>query len=63
MPVDVVVDHSVEIDVHNRPDAVQRNQEIEFKRNAERYLFVKWAQGAFKTVRVVPPDGSLPPLR
>ena len=41
VPVDVVVDHSVEIDVYNRPDAVQMNQEIEFKRNAERYRFVK----------------------
>ncbi len=59
VPVDVVVDHSVEIDVFNRPDAVQRNQEIEFKRNAERYLFVKWAQGAFKTVRVVPPGNGI----
>ena len=59
VPVDVVVDHSVEIDVYNRPDAVQRNQEIEFKRNAERYLFVKWAQGAFKTVRVVPPGNGI----
>ncbi|MGE0559956.1 MAG: aconitate hydratase AcnA, partial [Burkholderiales bacterium] len=59
VPVDVVVDHSVEIDVHNRPDAVQVNQEIEFKRNAERYSFVKWAQGAFKTVRVVPPGNGI----
>jgi aconitate hydratase len=59
VPVDVVVDHSVEIDVHNRPDAVQRNQEIEFKRNAERYGFVKWAQGAFETVRVVPPGNGI----
>ncbi len=59
VPVDVVVDHSVEIDVFNRPDAVQRNQEIEFKRNAERYQFVKWAQGAFKTVRVVPPGNGI----
>ena len=59
VPVDVVVDHSVEIDVYNRPDAVQINQEIEFKRNAERYRFVKWAQGAFKTVRVVPPGNGI----
>ncbi|MGA0033251.1 MAG: aconitate hydratase AcnA [Burkholderiales bacterium] len=59
VPVDVVVDHSVEIDVYNRPDAVQVNQEIEFKRNAERYSFVKWAQGAFKTVRVVPPGNGI----
>jgi aconitate hydratase len=59
VPVDVIVDHSVEIDVHNAPDAVQRNQEIEFKRNAERYRFVKWAQGAFKTVRVVPPGNGI----
>ena len=48
VPVDVVVD-----------DAVQINQEIEFKRNAERYRFVKWAQGAFKTVRVVPPGNGI----
>ena len=53
------MDHSVEIDVHNTPDAVQRNQQIEFKRNAERYAFVKWAQGAFKTVRVVPPGNGI----
>ena len=59
VPVDVVVDHSVEIDVYNTPNAVQRNQEIEFKRNAERYAFVKWAQGAFKTVRVVPPGNGI----
>jgi aconitate hydratase len=59
VPVDVVVDHSVEIDVHNAPDAVSRNQQIEFKRNAERYRFVKWAQGAFKTVRVVPPGNGI----
>ena len=59
VPVDVVVDHSVEIDVYNTPDAVQRNQEIEFKRNAERYSFVKWAQGAFETVRVVPPGNGI----
>jgi aconitate hydratase len=59
VPVDVVVDHSVEIDVFNTPDAVQRNQQIEFKRNAERYAFVKWAQGAFKTVRVVPPGNGI----
>jgi hypothetical protein len=59
VPVDVVVDHSVEIDVYNAPDAVQRNQEIEFKRNAERYSFVKWAQGAFETVRVVPPGNGI----
>jgi aconitate hydratase len=59
VPVDVVVDHSVEIDVHNAPDAVERNQEIEFRRNAERYRFVKWAQGAFETVRVVPPGNGI----
>ena len=59
VPVDVVVDHSVEIDVYNTPDAVQRNQQIEFKRNAERYSFAKWAQGAFKTVRVVPPGNGI----
>src|SRR5262249_48319054 len=47
VPVDVVVDHSVEVDVHNAPDALQRNTALEFQRNAERYQFVKWAQQAY----------------
>ncbi len=59
VPVDMVVDHSVEVDVHNAPDAVQRNMEIEFRRNAERYQFLKWSMQAFSGVRVVPPGNGI----
>ena len=59
VPVDVVVDHSVEVDVHNAPDAVRRNMELEFRRNAERYQFVKWAQQAYSKVRVIPPGNGI----
>lgn len=59
VPVDVVVDHSVEVDVHARPDAVERNMRLEFERNAERYAFIKWAQQAYRNVRVVPPGNGI----
>jgi aconitate hydratase A / 2-methylisocitrate dehydratase len=59
VPVDVVVDHSVEVDVYNAPDAVKRNMTLEFQRNAERYRFVKWAQQAYSKVRVIPPGNGI----
>ena len=59
VPVDVVVDHSVEVDVYNAPDALQRNMALEFQRNAERYRFVKWAQQAYSKVRVIPPGNGI----
>ncbi len=59
VPVDVVVDHSVEIDVSNVPDAVERNMEIEFRRNNERYEFLKWSKQAFTTMRIVPPGNGI----
>src|SRR5262245_20615073 len=46
VPVDAIVDHSVEVDVYNAPDALKRNMALEFQRNAERYRFAKWAQQA-----------------
>src|ERR1700690_3973516 len=55
VPVDLVVDHSVQVDVNGTPDAFQRNLEIEFKRNRERYQFLKWGMQAFDTFKVVPP--------
>ena len=55
VPVDLVVDHSVQVDHSNRPDALQLNMEIEFKRNAQRYQFLKWGMQAFNGFRVVPP--------
>ncbi len=54
-PVEMVVDHSVQVDVFGRPDALQRNMEIEFQRNRERYQFLKWGMQAFDTFKVVPP--------
>jgi aconitate hydratase len=55
VPVDLVVDHSVQVDVNGTPDAFQRNLEIEFQRNRERYQFLKWGMQAFDTFKVVPP--------
>ncbi len=54
-PVEMVVDHSVQVDVHSRPDALQENMKIEFERNRERYQFLKWGMQAFDTFKVVPP--------
>ena len=55
VPVDLVVDHSVQVDVFGSPDALRRNAEIEFERNRERYEFLRWGQKAFANFRVVPP--------
>ena len=55
VPVDLVVDHSVQIDSYGRPDALRKNMEKEFTRNRERYEFLKWGMNAFKTFRVIPP--------
>ncbi|HUG10710.1 MAG TPA: aconitate hydratase [Opitutaceae bacterium] len=55
VPVDLVVDHSVQVDVSGTADSFQRNLGIEFKRNRERYQFLKWGMQAFDTFKVVPP--------
>jgi len=55
VPVDLVVDHSVQVDYYNSPDALQKNMELEFHRNGERYRFMKWGMQAFDTFKVVPP--------
>src|SRR5246500_188777 len=55
VPVDLVVDHSVQVDFAGSPEALSLNLDMEFKRNRERYQFLKWGQQAFKTFRVVPP--------
>jgi aconitate hydratase len=54
-PVELVVDHSVQVDVFGDANALQRNMEIEFQRNRERYQFMKWGMQAFDTFKVVPP--------
>jgi aconitate hydratase len=55
VPVDLVVDHSVQVDFFGSPQALQLNLDLEFKRNRERYQLLKWGQQAFKTFGVVPP--------
>ncbi len=55
VPVDLVIDHSVQVDYFASSDALQRNAEIEFQRNRERYEFLRWGQDALEGVRVVPP--------
>ncbi|MGB9641249.1 MAG: aconitase family protein, partial [Anaerolineales bacterium] len=55
VPVDLVIDHSVQVDFFATPDALIRNSELEFQRNRERYQFLSWGQKAFQNFRVVPP--------
>src|SRR5256885_3078565 len=55
VPVDLVVDHSVQIDHFGKKDALDLNMKLEFKRNEERYQFMKWGMQAFDTFKVVPP--------
>ena len=55
VPVDMVVDHSIQVDKFGSPDALDLNMKIEFERNLERYQFLKWGMQAFETFKVVPP--------
>ncbi len=59
IPAELVIDHSVIADVYGTPDAFARNAELEFERNAERYRFLRWGQGAFGELKVVPPDTGI----
>src|SRR6266513_715323 len=54
VPVDLVVDHSVQVDFFGSPRALELNLDMEFKRNRERYQFLKWGQQAFKTFQLIP---------
>ncbi|RSN21945.1 aconitate hydratase [Amycolatopsis roodepoortensis] len=58
-PAELVIDHSVIIDVFGRADAFERNVEIEYERNRERYQFLRWGQGAFDEFKVVPPGTGI----
>jgi aconitate hydratase len=58
-PVDLVIDHSVQVDYNGSPDAFRMNTELEYQRNRERYTFLRWAQQAFKNFRVVPPETGI----
>ena len=58
-PAELVIDHSVQVDAFGGPEAARRNTEIEFERNRERYLFLRWGQSAFENFKVVPPDTGI----
>ena len=58
-PVELVIDHSVQVDYFARPDAFSLNAELEFTRNRERYAFLRWGQRAFRNFEVVPPDTGI----
>ena len=55
VPVDLVIDHSIQVDVFGTSDALKNNMDIEFKRNRERYEFLKWGKQAFDNFNVYPP--------
>src|SRR5262245_62137102 len=59
VPVDLVIDHSVQVDYFGTADAFKRNVEIEYQRNKERYEFLRWGAGAFNNFRVVPPGTGI----
>ncbi len=59
VPVELVIDHSVIADVFARPDAFERNVDLEYQRNRERYQFLRWGQGAFRQFSVVPPGTGI----
>jgi aconitate hydratase len=58
-PAHLIMDHSVQIDHYGGPDALRKNMEIEFKRNRERYQFLKWSAQAFKTFQIIPPGNGI----
>ena len=58
-PVELVIDHSVQVDAFGRPDAQATNIGLEFQRNAERYAFLRWGQSAFDHFKAVPPDTGI----
>src|SRR3954451_18041038 len=59
VPAELVIDHSVQVDVFGTRYAFERNAEVEFDRNKERYAFLRWGQGAFEGFSVVPPDSGI----
>jgi len=58
-PVELVIDHSLQVDAFAKPDAMDLNAQLEFSRNKERYAFLRWGQNAFADFKVVPPDTGI----
>src|SRR5262245_30265060 len=59
VPVDLIIDHSVQVDLFRSPEAYEANIEWEYRRNGERYALLRWAQQAFEGLRVVPPGAGI----
>ena len=58
-PVELVIDHSVQVDEYGSKEALHKNGALEFQRNQERYRFLKWGQNAFRNFKAVPPDTGI----
>ncbi|XP_030050090.1 cytoplasmic aconitate hydratase [Microcaecilia unicolor] len=58
-PADLVIDHSIQVDFNRRPDSLQKNQELEFERNRERFEFLKWGSQGFQNMRIIPPGSGI----
>jgi aconitate hydratase len=59
VPVDMVLDHTLTVDYHGTADALEKNNQLDIQRNAERFRFVKWAMQAYKGIRLIPPGGGI----
>ncbi|XP_015253525.1 PREDICTED: cytoplasmic aconitate hydratase [Cyprinodon variegatus] len=58
-PADLVIDHSIQVDFNRKADSLQKNQDLEFDRNRERFQFLKWGSKAFKNMRIIPPGSGI----
>nr|KAF6314100.1 aconitase 1 [Myotis myotis] len=58
-PADLVIDHSIQVDFNRRVDSLQKNQDLEFERNRERFEFLKWGSQAFRNMRIIPPGSGI----
>jgi aconitate hydratase len=59
VPVDLIIDHSVQVDYYGTPDCLDKNVQLEYERNGERYSLLKWAQASFNNLRIVPPRSGI----
>ncbi|XP_052003752.1 cytoplasmic aconitate hydratase-like [Xyrauchen texanus] len=58
-PVDLVIDHSIQVDFNRKSDSLHKNEELEFERNRERFVFLKWGSKAFRNMRIIPPGSGI----